>query len=105
MGLFSMGQGDLRRLTGGLNGLFPSGGSVGHLEQSDCGAPGTVIISVAVPQGRRYLLRRAVYVFDGTGFVEKRHSSTRELVDADELASGEVPGFAAGAPFASCPTD
>lgn len=108
MGLFSAAAGELKRLPvedGEFGDLFPSGGSVGHLEQSDCGEPGSVVISVAVPRGQRYLLRRAVYSFDGSGFTRQGRSSSRQLIDADELASGEVPGFAAGAPFASCPTD
>lgn len=106
--LYSAGGGALERLDvrgGEFGDLFPSGGSVGHLEQSDCKEPGTITISTAVPQGARYLVRRAEFHFDGEAFSVDREALTEETVDADELASGEVAGFTSGAPFGSCPTD
>ena len=108
LGLYSAASGSLERLTvkgGEFGDLFPSGGSVGHLEQSDCAEPGTVVIATATPQGAKYLVRRAGFVWDGDAFSPDSNATTEEVVDADDLASGAVLGFASGAPFGSCPTD
>lgn len=105
---FSAAGGRLEGLTvqgGEFGDLFPSGGSVGHLQQTDCRDAGSIVVATAVPQGDRYLLRRAVFDFDGKTFSRNAAASTKELVAADDLASGAVPEFASGAPFSSCPTD
>ena len=107
-GLYSAGSGELERLEvrdGEFGDLFPAGGSVGHLESSDCVASGSVVITTAVPVGNRYVVRRAAYTFDGKSFVPDRALSGRELVDEEDLAAGEVDGFASLGPFGSCRTD
>lgn len=107
-GVYSAEAGTLERLPvrgGEFGDLFPSGGSVGHFEQSDCAGAGTVMIATAVPDGARYLVRRAEFVFDGEAFARDRSASSEVTVSADELASGAVPGFTSSAPFGSCPTD
>jgi hypothetical protein len=107
-GLYSAGSGELERLgvrDGEFGDLFPAGGSVGHLESSDCGALGSVVIATAVPVGDRYVVRRAAFTFDGKSFVPDSALSGRELVDEEDLAAGEVDGFASLGPFGSCRTD
>ena len=105
-GLYTAASGSLERLTvsgGEFGDLFPSGGSVGHLEQSDCAEPGTVVIATAVPKGAKYQVTRTRFRFDGEAFSPDDEKTV--LVDAEELASGAVPEFSSGAPFGSCPTD
>lgn len=109
LGLFSMGGGDLRRVTvqkGEFGNVFPSGGSVGHLEQSDCGDdPGSILIVTAVAQGDTYLVRRAAYNFTAGAFVPDANASGKRSVPLEDLGTDAVPELSSGAPFGSCPTD
>lgn len=77
--------------------LFPSGGSVGHMEASDCAGDGRVVISSAVPNGDRYLVERRFYDVDGG--VLRRAGRGDRLVDLDAL--GSIPEFGS-TPFGSC---
>lgn len=109
MGLFSMGGGDLHRITvqkGEFGNVFPSGGSVGHLEQSDCGDdPGSILVVTAVAQGDTYLVRRAAYNFNGGAFAPDANASGERSVPLEDLGTDAVPELSSGAPFGSCPTD
>ena len=109
MGLFSMGGGPLHRLEvegGEFGDVFPSGGSVGHLEQSDCGDdPGSVLIVTAVAQGDQYLIRRAAYTLTDGVFARDAGSSGERTVPLEDLGTEAVPELSSGAPFGSCPTD
>ena len=77
--------------------LFPYGGSVGHLEGSDCAPGGGVVISVATPAGKRYRLERSFFTFSGPAL--EHGDSDRRRIDIEALQ--RFPEFA-GPPFASC---
>jgi hypothetical protein len=76
--------------------LFPTGGSVGHIEGSDCAGDG-VVISSAVPAGKKYEVTRTFYDFEETTLVPR--GSDRHVVGAASL--NNYPEFA-GPPFARC---
>jgi hypothetical protein len=100
-GLFTVADDALERvrLNGPHGNLFPSGGSVGHLEASNCGPDGGVVISTATTRGRRYALERRFYFFEGTSLVENESFAERRRVSPDALAS--FPEFGAP-PFSMC---
>lgn len=104
-GLFSIKDGRLVRIV--LEGdspysrLFPFGGSVGHLEGSDCSGRGTIVISSATAVGRgRYKVVRRFFESIGAAFVLDEQATETEKVEPKDLKS--FPEFG-GAPFASCP--
>ena len=100
-GLFTVADDALERvrLNGPHGNLFPSGGSVGHLEASNCGPDGGVVISTATTRGRRYALERRFYLFEGTSLVENESLAERRRISPDALAS--FPEFGAP-PFSMC---
>jgi hypothetical protein len=100
-GLFTVANGILERvrLNGPHGSLFPTGGSVGHLEASNCGPNGAVVISSATARGRRYVLERRFYFFEGTKLVEDESLTERRRISADALTS--FPEFKAP-PFSMC---
>jgi hypothetical protein len=77
--------------------LFPYGGSVGHLESSDCASKRRVVVSAATPSGRRYQLERRFFAVHGTRLILE--ATDRLLVDIRDL--DDYPEFA-GPPFVSC---
>ena len=80
--------------------LFPTGGSVGHLEASDCVGPGAIVISRAVPQGDEYKITRTAYVVvDGLLTPQEEGVKTARL-PIERL--DRFPEFRAS-PFGSCP--
>ena len=85
-------------------GLFPFGGSVGHIDAVDCSDDGAIRVSQAVPgEGRssgqpNYALTRRTYRIEGTELVEI--DVERRQMPIDRLAAFEE--FGSG-PFASCP--
>lgn len=101
-GVFSAADGFLQRvrLVGDAlpyGDLFPYGGSVGHLEGSDCAPRGGVVVSVATPQGKRYRLERSFLMFSGANL--NLEDTERRRIDIKDLQ--QYPEFA-GPPFASC---
>lgn len=101
-GAYSVVGGELARLRiagpGRFGDLFPSGGSVGHLDATDCADGGRIVISSAEPLGDRYLVERRFYeVEEG---VLRRASRGDRLVGFDELQT--IPEFGS-TPFGSCP--
>lgn len=103
-GVFSVQDGRLvRRMVEGdtpYGRLFPYGGSVGHLEGSDCSGIGTIVISVAMPRGKGYLVHRRFFESEGDAFVFDPSRSEKEVVPP-----GALDGLAelSGAAFSSCP--
>lgn len=103
-GLFSIRDGRLVRITvegdSPYSRLFPFGGSVGHLEGSDCSGAGTIVISsaTAVRRGRYKVVRRFFESAD-VGFVLDEPATETEVVPPKDLET--FTEFAA-APFASC---
>jgi hypothetical protein len=100
-GLFTVVDGDLERvqLNGPHGNLFPSGGSVGHLEASNCGPDGSVVISTATARGRRYVVERRFYFFEETSLVENESLTARRRISPGALAS--FPEFGTP-PFSMC---
>ena len=81
--------------------LFPTGGSVGHLEASDCVGPGAITITTAVPQGDRYKVTRSAYVVVDGKLTPQEEGQSIEKVPLDD-ALDRFPEFQAS-PFGSCP--
>ena len=100
VGLFTVNEGELERIE--IEGdtqygnLFPSGGSVGHLEGSDCIEDG-IVVSLAVPKGKGYDVTRTFYSLTATR-AEPTGSAT-EFVRPRSL--NRYPEFA-GVPFSTC---
>jgi hypothetical protein len=67
VGLFTVLDGELERVKvagdSEFGDLFPSGGSVGHLEGSDCTEDG-IVVTVALPKERGYEVTRSFYTLD-----------------------------------------
>jgi hypothetical protein len=83
---------------GDVGDLFPSGGSVGHVEASDCSGEGEVVISQGAPQGGGYRVTRTFLEAEDGRFVKVRRERER-------IGSGagfdKFPEFIAS-PFGSC---
>ena len=105
VGLFTMAGGELARVE--VEGdefpaddLFPYGGSVGHVDASDCGgAPGTIVISTATPKGDDYQVTRRFFRFQGTTPRAEPSSTERDRVALEEL--GRFPEYRSS-PFGGC---
>lgn len=100
-GLFTIVDGELRRvrLDGPHGSLFPSGGSAAHLEASNCGPDGQVVIATATARDGNYVVERRFYLFDGVRLVKNDSRTERHRVSPDELAS--LPEFRTP-PFSLC---
>jgi hypothetical protein len=79
--------------------MFPTGGSVGHLEASDCMGAARVVISLAVPGGDGYDLRRSFYAVSDARFTRDGVEKIR-LDDQQDLEAYQE--FIA-TPFGTCP--
>ena len=103
VGLFTVVDADLERVRlpgdGGLGDLFPYGGSVGHIEASDCGEYGRVVVSVATPNRNEYEVQRSVYRFQGAQLQLDQQASENIRVAAQEVQ--ELPEYRSP-PFGSC---
>jgi hypothetical protein len=105
VGLFTMTGGELARVE--VEGdefpaddLFPYGGSVGHVEASDCaGAPGRIVISTATPRGDDYQVTRRFFRFRGSTPRVEPSSTKRNRVAFEEL--GRFPEYRSS-PFGGC---
>ena len=105
VGLFTMTGGELARVE--VEGdefpaddLFPYGGSVGHVDASDCaGAPGTIVISTATPRGDDYQVTRRFFRFRGSTPRVEASSTERDRVAFEEL--GRFPEYR-NSPFGGC---
>jgi hypothetical protein len=81
----------------GYGELFPYGGSVGHLESSDCARDGGIVVSVATAFASRYELKRNFFSIAGPSLTLE--DTQRVRIELRELQ--DFPEFA-GLPFASC---
>jgi hypothetical protein len=88
LAMFTIVEGALERVRvpgdAGLGDLFPYGGSVGHIEASNCPTddPADVVISVATPRGARYLVQRTYYRLEGDALAEVDRSEERLPIEA-----------------------
>ncbi len=90
--------------TGATQGLFPFGGSVGHIEAVDCTRAGIVVTSGVPAEGRR-AMERGIYaitrhVLEPEGARLEAVDFVRSRVPIDELAES-FPEFETS-PFGSC---
>ena len=103
VGLFTVYEDELERVQVAgqpqYGNLFPSGGSVGHLEGSDCSGEG-IMISFAVPEGRHYKVTRTFYSLSATE-AEPTHTEVA-LVRPRNL--NRYPELGAP-PFSNCPPE
>jgi hypothetical protein len=105
VGLFTMTGGELARVEVEGNDfpaddLFPYGGSVGHVEASDCaGTPGTIVITIATPKGDDYQVTRRFFRFQGSTPRVEPSSTERDRVAFEEL--GRYPEYRSS-PFGGC---
>jgi hypothetical protein len=105
VGLFTMTGGALARVV--VEGdefptddLFPYGGSVGHLEASNCaGDAGMVVVSTATPRGDDYQVTRRFFSFEGSTPRIEPSSTERERVALEDL--GRFPEYESS-PFGGC---
>lgn len=89
--------------SGAADGLFPYGGSVGHIEGADCADEHDVVVSVALPAGpsdNTYALVRRFFDLQGARLIEQ--DMERAIATAEELFD-TFPEFRAS-PFGSCPS-
>ncbi len=104
--VFSLGSGVLQRLEiddpDPYGDLFPSGGSVGHLEASDCvsksGEEGSVVMSLATPRGDGYELVRTFYA-SNDGVLALDNTERERLADPQDLEAFQE---FFGSPFGTC---
>lgn len=109
VGVYSFTDGALHPLEAPASefGLFPYGGSVGHIEASDCARlDDDIVVSQAVPsdapnalEKNLYEVTRRFYSPDSTGY-------ERSMVERKEVSIGELDRFPEfrSAPFGSCPS-
>jgi hypothetical protein len=104
-GVYTAGAGQPERLTFDqpteFGNLFPTGGSVGHMEATDCVGPGAIIISVATPKGDEYKVTRTAYVVVEGKLTPQEEGASTERIPATGF--DRFPEFQAS-PFGSCPT-
>jgi hypothetical protein len=104
LSVFSAATGGLERLDregGEAGGLFPSGGSVAHLEASDCREEGGVVVSLARQQDGGWAIVSNYYVSNGNSFVPADPSQGITTDPVGRLRSWSEFRFT---PFGSCPT-
>ena len=104
-GVYTAAGGQPQRLTFDqpteFGNLFPTGGSVGHMEATDCVGPGAIVISVATPKGDGYRVTRTAYVVVEGKLTPQEEGVSTERIPADGF--DRFPEFQAS-PFGSCPT-
>lgn len=107
--MFTLHDGALARVSvepvgafGDIADLFPYGGSVGHMEASDCAADGRIVISAATPaggSGERYEVQRVFLRFEGSELIQDEVE--KQVVSVFKIE--ELPEYRSS-PFGSCPT-
>jgi hypothetical protein len=105
LAVFSAGSGRLERLDragAGGESLFPSGGSVAHVEASDCRQQGGVVVATATRVDGGWGARWEYYVREGDSFVPDDPASAITTDPIGRL-SRSSPEFRF-TPFGSCST-
>lgn len=108
VGVFTLDEARLERValerdtatdlwSGAADGLFPYGGSVGHVEAADCLAPGLIAVSIALPDANRYEVVRRILELEVDVMVLRE-------TERDRVRAGAVRRFPEfnGSPFESC---
>jgi hypothetical protein len=105
VGLFTLTGGALARVriedyVSPVADLFPYGGSVGHLEASNCADDtGMVVISTATPKGADYRVTRRFFRFEGLTLRGEPSATERERVALEDL--DRFPEYESS-PFGGC---
>lgn len=112
VGAFTFMDGTLERIeppesagdiwSGSADGVFPYGGSVGHIEGADCHPDGGIVISAALPAGpaaNTYVVARRFFDIEGA---EVTLRDTERAVATSKGVFEDYPEFRAS-PFGSCP--
>ena len=106
--VYRYNEGGIERIEpeGVPQGLFPYGGSVGHIEGAGCASGGDIVVSQAVPSATRRALAKSLYDVTRRYFTASGDGYTRDRVERhndvplknidrfDEFGSG---------PFGTCP--
>lgn len=114
VGAFTFVDGTLERIeapeatediwSGAAEGVFPYGGSVGHIEGADCHADGGIVVSAALPAGpaaNTYVVVRRYFDIEGAELTLR--DTERPIATAKEVFE-DFPEFRAS-PFGSCPSN
>ena len=114
VGAFTFVDGTLERIeapeatediwSGAAEGVFPYGGSVGHIEGADCHADGGIVVSAALPAGpaaNTYVVVRRYFDIEGAELTLR--DTERPIATAKEVFE-DFPEFRAS-PFGSCPNN
>lgn len=104
LAMYTVTDGTLQRVriegAGPVGDLLPYGGSVGHVEGTDCGSrPGTVVVGLATPAGRMYEFRTTTYEMEGASLREVPEEEPPRILHPSEL--GDVAQFSTS-PFGTC---
>lgn len=106
VGVYGIADGRLAwlRLPAGEGGLFPYGGSVGHLEAVDCSEQDEIVVTSAIPAAGTQALELGLYEIERTFYRRSprgwaKSSAEHEKVPLERLE--DFPEFA-GSPFGSC---
>ena len=108
LGMFKVDEGSVQRVrfqeAASSGDLFPYGGSVGHIDASNCTeTPGEVVIIQATPARQGYRLERTLYELrDEVLVVSEAHSGKPRVVPPESLSSIDE---LAGSPFGACARD
>ncbi|MGH2757330.1 MAG: hypothetical protein ACRDI3_06030, partial [Actinomycetota bacterium] len=92
---------------GASDGVFPYGGSVGHVEAVDCSDEGEIVVSVALPGETPAKLKQGIYTVTRRFF----EIEGAELVESDtqekevEFDFGTTYPEFGSSPFGGCATD
>lgn len=101
VGVFTVRDGIVVELArpddGTTGGLWPYGGSVGHVEAVDCIAGGGIVASIAVPHERRYRLTRTHYSVED-GMLAQQHVERHDVTLREALTYPEFER----SPFGGC---
>lgn len=90
--------------SGASDGVFPYGGSVGHIEGADCHTDGGIVVSAALPAGpaaNTYVVARRFFDIEGAKLILR--DTERTVATAKEVFE-DIPEFRAS-PFGSCPSN
>lgn len=106
IGIFTVAGGELQRVRvadeTGFGDLFPYGGSVGHMEASNCvdHPKANVLMAIATPNATDYAVRARLYDMQGAELVPLPRPQQPRIERSRKVA--ELEGFATS-PFGDCP--
>jgi len=117
VGAFTFVDGALERIepaepgedlwAGAAQGVFPYGGSVGHVEAVDCVGDGEIVVSVALPGGTPRKVERGIYTVTRRFFEVSGTELLAMRTEEEEVAFefGETYPEFGSSPFGGCPAD